>query len=138
MATDVQTPPEPGLAGLIGGILKDMQQLFHQQLLLVKTELKQDSRRVFELTPIVALAFLFGFVGLIVVSLGVAYLLSDYFQLLPQWGSLLLIGFILMAAGGAVGWVVLQRFRSFNPLPDQSLAGLQENLEWKTKPTTPK
>jgi len=135
MATDVQTPPEPGLAELIGGILKDMQQLFHQQLLLVKTELKQDSRRVFELTPIMALAFLLGFVGLIVVSLGVAHLLSYAFPGLPLWGALLIIGSVLMIAGGGVGWVVLQRFRSFNPLPDQSLAGLEENLEWKTKPT---
>lgn len=134
MSTDVQTPPEPGLAGLIGGIVNDMQQLFNQQLLLVKTELKQDSRRVFELTPIMALAFLLGFVGLIVVGLGVAYLLSYYFDL-PLWGSMFIVGFILMVAGGVVGWVVLQRFRSFDPLPDQSLAGLQENLEWKTNPT---
>jgi uncharacterized membrane protein YqjE len=134
MATDVQTPPEPGLAKLIGGIVSDMQQLFSQQLLLVKTELKQDSRRVLELTPMMALAFLLGFVGLIVVSLGVAYLLYTYVAL-PLWGCMLIIGFLLMAAGGVVGWVVLQRFRSFNPLPDQSLAGLQENLEWKTNPT---
>jgi len=135
MASDVQTPPEPGLAQLIGGIVNDMQQLFQQQLLLVKTELKQDSRQTFALVPIMALAFLLGFVGLIVVSLGVAYMLSDYFQVMPRWGSLLLVGFILMAVAGAVSWVVLQRFRSFNPLPDQSLAGLQENLEWKTKQT---
>jgi uncharacterized membrane protein YqjE len=135
MPTDVQTPPEPGLAGLIGGIVNDMQQLFHQQLLLVKTEIKQDSRRVLELTPMLLLAFLLAFVGLIVVSLGLAHVLSYAFPDLPLWGSMVIIGLVLMIAGGAVGWVVLQRFRSFNPLPDQSLAGLQENLEWKTTPT---
>src|SRR5262249_31061290 len=55
---------------------------------------------------------------------------------IPLWGCFALVGAILAVVGGILAYAGVKKFQSFNPLPDQSVAALQENLQWTTHPTT--
>ena len=52
----------------------------------------------------------------------------------PWWASALTVGAVFAVIGGALIAVGVQRFRSFNPLPDQSVEALKENLQWIKHP----
>lgn len=137
MADGIHTDPhvgtEPPLSALVGGIVQDAQKLIAQQIELVRQEIKEDVR-----TMAYAAAFLSVGAGLCAISLillcfaGV-YVLHEVAGL-PQWASFLIAGAIFLAVGGISLYLAIHRVTTHNPLPDQSLAGLKENLQWKTTP----
>lgn len=118
---------------LISGIAGDAQKLARQQFDMFKAEVREDitrTRRAAEL----------GSAGVVLMTVGgltlVAFLvnlLHEQFHL-TMWVSCLVIGLILMAAGGIFAFSARSMFHTFNPLPDKTLNALQENLTWKTQP----
>jgi len=62
------------------------------------------------------------------------YLLDWAFPGLGLWLCFLIVGGFFTLLGVTLVFAAVQRFRSFNPLPDQSLQGLKETLQWKTNP----
>jgi hypothetical protein len=52
---------------------------------------------------------------------------------LPTWAGFAITGGILLLAGGVLFYMGKSRFDEFNPLPDKTVQGLQENIQWKTK-----
>lgn len=117
---------------LLRGIMQDAQTLVQQQLRLFQVEVKNDARRTVQATIPILLGGIVGLVACIVLSLTVAEALSAGWPTLPRWGAYGIVGGVLgvLAIAGVV--VGTARFRSFNPLPDQTLEGLKENLQWKT------
>jgi hypothetical protein len=134
MATDTYAPPdERSVTSLVSGIVNDAQTLMQQQLALFREEIRTDLRKTKEaVTALVA--------GVAVAALAVGPLVFLFVALLhelalwPWWASALTVGVVLAVAGGALIAVGVQRFRSFNPLPDQSVEALKENLQWIKNP----
>lgn len=134
MATDTYSPPdERSVTSLVTGIVNDAQTLMQQQLALFREEIRTDLRKTKEaVTALVA--------GVAVAALAVGPLVFLFVALLhelalwPWWASALTVGVVLAIAGGAMIAVGVQRFRSFNPLPDQSVEALKENLQWIKNP----
>jgi hypothetical protein len=133
MANDVQGPLEPGVTALVTGILNDAQELMKQEMTLVRTEIREDFRKTKE----GALAFS---VGAAIACIGVGFLcLTGVYLLewaahpnLPLWACYALVtGIILVVSAGLLA-AGKKKFDSFNPVPEQSLAGLRETLQWKT------
>lgn len=132
MATDLQSPPEPQLAGLVGGILNDAQELFKQQIALVRHEVKEDFRKSKEAAVPLGIGLWLAGVGSVLLGITLALVLAE--TGLPLWASFAIVGTVVSLAGAGLFYAGKQKFQSFNPLPDQSAKALEENLEWITKP----
>jgi len=134
MANNLQTSSEPSLTSLVSGIIGDFQELIKQQLALFKAEVASDFRKTREASATLAaglVALLFG-CGLL--CLMAVHLLEWAFQPnLPLWVCYLIVGGAVFAVGAVLTGVGWKQFHSFNPLPDQSVEAMKENLEWKTK-----
>jgi len=110
MASDVQSSSEhENLATLVTGILNDGQELFRQQVNLIRTEIKEDLRKTKEASIPLAAG-------------------------LSMWAAFAIVGTVLTLAGGGLAYLGKVKFDSFNPLPDKSAEALKENLEWIAKP----
>lgn len=131
MANDLNTGTEPSITGLVTGIFNDAQELLKQQLALFKQEVKDDVRR----TKDGAISMSVGLGIFIMGGILLALMLVQLLKLaLPEWSSYAIVGVVLTAAGGALFYAGKKRFESFNPLPDQSVAALKENVQWILNP----
>src|SRR5262245_56976105 len=133
MATDLQTPENAGLTGLVTGIANDAQNLLKQQLALFRSELKQDFRQTREM----ASSFVVGGVLALVAAGLLTTMLVFLVQYLTNWhlaGCYALVGGIVAAIAGFFIWRAIETLERFKPL-DQTAEAIQENLEWKTNET---
>jgi len=133
MATDLRTSPEPSVTGLVSGIVNDVQELTKQQLALFKHEMASDLRT----TKAIALSSGIGLAGL---SLGVLLLCFMLVHLLhgasqlPLWGCYGLVGAAMVTVGAVLLYASKKKFETFNPLPDESVKELKENVQCLMNP----
>jgi hypothetical protein len=135
MANDLHTGTEPGLTNLMTGIINDVQELLRQQLSLFRQEVKDDVRRTKE--AVISLSAGVGILVLSVILLSfmLVYLLRWAFpEALPLWLCFGIIGGLLLLCGGALLYAGKRKLASFNPLPDQSVGALRENVQWIMNP----
>jgi len=144
MATEVQNRTERGAdnpATLLSGIANDLQDLIKQQLLLTRKEMEADFRRTSEAASTLALGVSLSLVALAFLGLMLAHGLHLMFATataqtaidpssLPLCGCYGIVGILFGVAGGILVYAGIKKFASFNPLPDESAAALQENVQW--------
>jgi hypothetical protein len=140
MATEVQNHSEPqSVAGLVGGIVTDLQDLIKQQLQLTRKEIESDFRKTREAGSVLALGAGILFFGGFAFCLMVAHLIhhlsipAGYVRdtaAIPLWGCHGIVAVVFLAVGGCIAYVGKKKFDSFNPLPDESAQVLKENIEW--------
>lgn len=53
---------------------------------------------------------------------------------LSVWASYGVVGGAFVVLAAVLVGVGIQRFRSFNPMPDQSVEAFKENVRWMTNP----
>jgi hypothetical protein len=131
MATNLQTGSEPSLTSIVSGIIHDVQELIKQQMDLLKTEVVADIRKTKDATAALALGGAALFLGAALLCLAVVHLLIVFVSF-PPWASYLLVGGVVFVIGGILTVVGWNQFRSVGA--EQTVKGLEENLEWKTKP----
>jgi len=119
-------------SSLIAGIVHDAQQLISKQIELVKVELKNDLRQLAAHAAFFAAGALALLVGFLLLCFMAVYLLYEAFPGLGLGLSFLIVGGVLTLTGAALVYAAIQKFSSFQALPDQSLQGLKENLRWQT------
>lgn len=138
MADGIHTDP-PGthdaanITALLSGIVLDAQKLISQQIELVKQELKEDIRHLGYAVAFLSVGAGLCFISLILLCFTAVYVLREVAGL-PQWASFLIAGVTFLALGGLLLYLAVHRLTTHNPLPDQSLQGLKENLTWTTTP----
>jgi len=135
MANETVSPPAEGqsVTGLVSGIISDAQELFKQQIALVRAEIKADFRRTVNAAVMLAVGAM--------VLIPAAFLLCNMFVYmlvelagLRVWASYGIVGGVFAVFGAALVLAGVQRFRSFNPMPDQSVEAIKENVRWMTNP----
>ena len=146
MIGTIPTESRPGLAArtenangtvssLVSGIIDDAQRLLAQQVEMLKAEVKEDfrrSKRAAEFSSLGIVLMTVGFLGMITAF---TYFLHEYYKF-SMWASWGITGIIFLAVGialAATSYILLERF---NPLPDKTFNALQENLSWKTEPSS--
>ena len=117
---------------LITGIIDDARRLIGQQIELVKVEIKEDLRQLAVQAAFLAVGGLLLFVGMLLLCFMLVYVLYEFFPALGLGLCFLIVGGALTLAGGCFLFAAIQKFSSFQALPDQSLQGLKENLRWQT------
>jgi hypothetical protein len=130
MASDLHTEPGFSVTSLLRGIVSDAQDLIQQQLALFRAEIKDDFRKtVGILITIVSGGFMVA-VGAALLCFMLVYLLNSLAPTLPLWGCFGIVGIGVLLAGGIVAYAAIARFKTFNPLPDESVQALKENVQW--------
>ncbi len=138
MITEQQTPAQTngslGLTPLITGIINDGQQLIRQQLTLFQTELKGDLSRTKDAAVPLGIGLFVSHIAGVLVFLMLVHLLDWlYGPRLPLFASYGIVGGILALVGGGLVLFGKAKFDAFSPLPDKSVEGLKENVQWQTK-----
>jgi len=134
MSANLQTESGPSVAELVTGIVHDAQNLLGQQLALFKQEVREDIQKARDAALSLALASGLLFVGAIMLCLMCAYLLHELAEF-RLWSSFAIVGGVLTLVGGVLAYIGREQLRTVHPIPEKTAKALEENLEWKTKPT---
>jgi len=113
----------------VGDILTDAQELVSQQLELFKVEVQDDFKRSMRATTLIGAGLGFLLATVFCLGLTLAFLLHDGLGWSLSASMALATLVIFLVGAGLVGGGVWL-FRSFNPLPDETVDSLQENVEW--------
>jgi hypothetical protein len=134
MATNLQTGSEPSLTAVVTGIVGDLQELIKQQLALFKAELKQDLHKTKEASISLVCGAVLLLLGSVLLCFTAVHLLEWAFRPhLELWACYLIVGGVVAAIGGGLTYYAWTGFRSVTA--KQSVQSIEENLEWKTKPS---
>lgn len=134
MIDNVQTTTDGTMTSLVRGIVDDAQDLIRQQFTLLKVEVQQDMRKTSEAATSLAVGLAVCLIGLILLSFMLVYLLHAAFLDVPLWVWFGVVGGGITAIGVGLAVIAIVKFRSFNPLPDETAKALEENLAWTMKP----
>jgi len=121
------------VTGLLSGIVADAQELIKQQMALLRAELKADARRTIRAAGLLAGGAVLAVPALFLLCNMLVFLLHEQAGL-AIWSSYGIVGAAFLVLSAALVGVGIQRFRSFNPLPDQSVEAFKENVRWMTNP----
>jgi len=134
MSANLQTESGPSVAELVTGIVHDAQNLLGQQLALFKQEVREDIQKARDAALSLALGSSLLLVGAIMLCLMCVYLLHELAEF-RLWSSFAIVGGVLTLVGGVLAYIGREQLRTVHPIPEKTAKALEENLEWKTKPT---
>lgn len=123
---DLPGGPE-GIGSLIGGIIKDLQELVRDEIQLAKLELKEDASTIGMALGFVAGAALIGLVGFIFLMLALTYALA---QVMDDWIAAGIVGLGLVIIAAILGVVAKNKLSAASLKPEQTMESLQEDKEW--------
>ena len=131
MASDLHTEPGVSVTSLLRGIVSDAQDLIQQQLALFRAEIKDDFRKTVGILIVIVSGALMVAVGAVLLCFMLVHLLNSIApDTLPLWACFGIVGGCVVLVGGIVAYAAAARFKTFNPLPDDSVQALQENVQW--------
>jgi hypothetical protein len=120
------------MTALLAGIVHDAQRLISQQLELLKVEIKEELWKLAISAAFIAVGAGLLLMGGLLLAFMAVYLLDWAFPSLGLWLCFLIVGGGLTLAGSTAVAVAVMKLSALHPLPDQSLQGLKENLQWRT------
>lgn len=127
------TESGPTVTGLVSGIVSDAQELLRQQVAMARAEIRADVRRGLQAAALLAVG-----AGVLVpaVMLLCDMLVYDLHEQagFSRWASFGIVGGVTALVGAALVAAGVIRFRSFSPLPEQTVAAIKENVRWMTNP----
>jgi hypothetical protein len=133
MATEAEAPPKPEVAPLVRGIVNDLGDLLQQQLKFARAEIRNDMRKTWDVTQLFGIGALVGYLGLGMLAFTAAHLLHWLAPAtLPLWACFGIVGAAILATSAVLIVLGKKKLDSFNPLPDQTVDTMKENLEWIT------
>lgn len=136
---DLRSRFEPSITSLVDGVLRDAQKLVGQQIAMFVAECQADWSRTKDATLALALGAAPLMVGGVLLGFMLVHLLfwstsppEMQGSGVPLWLCFGIVGSLVTLIGGILLSRGLRMFRSFNPLPDESIQALRENLQWLT------
>jgi len=139
MPNEVHTQSEPGVTSLVGGIISDVGDLIRQEIRFAKAEVKSDLSKTREAVSILAVGIGIASVSGMLLVWMLVYLLhwltipaGDVLDpaKLPLWACFGIVGGILAIIGGITIQTGRGKLQSNNPLPDQTVENVKENVQW--------
>jgi len=139
MAIEAEAPPKPEIAPLVRGIVNDLGDLLQQQFKFARAEIRTDLRKTWDVTQLFGIGAGVALLGVVVLAFGAAHLLHWLTSpagadpaTLPLWACFGIVGALILATSAVLVVVGKKKLDSFNPLPDQTVDTVKENLEWIT------
>jgi len=138
--SDVQTNNnQPSMATLVQGIVNDVGDLIKQEVRFARKEIESDLNKVRNGAVILSIGVAAGLLGFFLLSLMFVHLLhwanipADQVadpSRLPLWACYAIMSAVFLVAGTAFAMAGAARLAKVNPLPDQTVQNVQENVSW--------
>lgn len=122
------------LAGLVGDIIADAEELTRQQIELVRVEIRDNAEKARDIAMLFASGLALAAVAGGMLAIALAQFLIWAIPSLPVWGGYAIVGLVLAIIAGGLFGVCKQKLASFSVLPEKAVEAMKENLEWKTEP----
>jgi len=137
METQVPASSEPGFSRLVKGIVDDIGDLIKHQIQFAKKEVQNDLHKSIQATVALAVGAGALFLGILFAGFMLVHLLhwlttppvADAAKL-PLWSCYAIVGLVCIGSGAALILAGKKKFASFNPLPDQTVQTMKENVQW--------
>jgi pilus assembly protein TadC len=133
MSTNLQTGSEPSLASLATGIINDVQELFKQQLDLLKHEFQASLRATVEASASLIIGMAMMLVGGALLFFGLVHLLNYLFPNLPLFACFMIVAAVLVIPGAGLVLFGVRNFKTVETAAEEATETIKENLEWTTK-----
>lgn len=116
------------LGDLFSELTEETSTLVRQEVALAKAEMSQKAAEVGKDVGFLAAGGLVLYAGLLAL---VAALIIGLGQAgLTWWVSALIVGIVVLAAGGALVWSGLNSLKHMSPMPQQTVDTLREDQQW--------
>jgi len=139
METQVPASSEPSVSRLVKGIVDDVGDLIKQQIQFAKKEVQNDLHKSLVAVTVLAIGAGAVFLGILFTGFMLVHLLhwltapaGDDPASIPLWGCYAIVCFLCLGGGTALILAGKKKFSSFNPLPDQTVETMKENVQWIT------
>jgi len=139
METQVPVSSEPSVSRLVKGIVDDVGDLIKHQIQFAKKEVQTDLRKSKEAVVALAIGAGAAFLGILFAGFMLVHLLhwltappGAAGASLPLWGCYAIVAFLCLGGGAAMILAGKKKFSSFNPLPEQTVETMKENVQWIT------
>lgn len=120
-------PSDRSIKEIVQALQPQIQELINKQVELAKAELTPVGQRAGIAAGLLVIGAVFLFVFLIFLSLTGVYALM---LVLPLWASALIVSGILLVVGGILAGSGANILRQLDPVPDRTIAALQQNIDW--------
>src|SRR5262249_62009269 len=111
MANDVQSSMEPSVTALVSGIITDAQELFKQQVALIRHEVQDDFHKTKEALLTLAIGVSAGVLGCLLFCLMLVHLLYWAVPQLPLWACYAIVGGLFAIPGGVLLYIGVRKFQ---------------------------
>jgi hypothetical protein len=127
---------ETSVTSLVTGIVSDAQELLKQQVALLKHDIRSDIRQAKEALISLAVGGAIAALGAVLLSFMLVHLLYWLVPAVPLWGWFGIVGATVTITGVILVYTGVRRFTESNPLQENTLEAMRENLQWTTRPST--
>lgn len=125
------SPPEQGspdgIGAMLGGLLKDLQDLVRGEVALAKAEIKEDVSSAGKGVAALAAAAFLGLTGFVFLMLGLTYLLNIWMRM---WIAAAIVGGVLVLVAAVLGMSGKKQLSASNLKPEQTIDSLKEDQQW--------
>lgn len=129
MLENVRQQLDSTVAPLLSDIMQDMQKLLQQELVLAKTEIREDMMRI--KTAVISSTFglLCAVIALVMFAFGAVHALLLIESMTP-WGAYLITGAALSIVAFIMLTIARNQATTIKVLPEKTLETMKENVEW--------
>ena len=121
---------ESTVAPVMRDILEDARKLMFQEAQLVRSELKEDSRRAQSALVYAVCGGALLFIGVALSSFMLVYALATQWTAMPLWLAFGLVSLFLALLGAGFSFLAMRRWRSLAESSGRSLQALREGFGW--------
>lgn len=116
-----------GIAALLAGVVRDLQELVRAEIALAKTEMKEDAQSAGKAVGAMVAGGLVGLVGFVFLMGAAMWALA---LVLPLWASALVVGVVLAAVAAALALWGKKELAAANMAPERTIETLKEDQAW--------
>lgn len=126
--------PPPGDGGSLGdsvmGIIKDVQNVIRGEVLLAKTEIKEEATQMGKGAGMIGAGVFFALIGFIFLMLALTYVINQWLEL---WLSALIVGAALVIIAAILAMSGKNQIQSASLKPEQTIESLKEDQQWASQ-----
>lgn len=120
------------LAGLLQEIVGNIQNIIRSEVRLAKAEVREDVTSLGKAAGILVAGAVLGVYALGVLLLFLVYLLDE---VMKDWLAALVVALVVAAIAGVLVKLGLNRIKSVNPAPEQTIDSIKEDVQWVKQQT---
>jgi|SRR5579871_6450801 len=121
-----ETRGERTIADVLRDIGGNIQGIVRAEMILARSELKEEGRKAFAGSTMLLVGALVGFLGFAFLMLTCVFALE---LVLPAWAAALIVGGVLVICSGIAASIGRERLKKVR-MPDKTMQTMKEDVEW--------